>query len=256
MLRTLLVIAFFLVVLLPAVTSAQATRTWVSGVGDDTNPCSRTAPCKTFAGAITKTATGGEINCLDSGGFGSVTITKSMTIDCKGVVGGILASQTNGIIINLITTPDPAKTVRVRGLNINGAGNGSNGLRILTTSKVFVEDSVIDGFIQNGISVENASEVKLIVSNTSIRNVVGSGVNGASSGVSDITVTGSLLAGNGVGITAAGANTVFRLSENSIVSNSTGLSIPTGGGKIISYKNNLIDGNRTNGTPTSTISLQ
>jgi hypothetical protein len=60
---------------------AQATRTWVSGVGDDANPCSRTAPCKTFAGAISKTAPGGEIDALDPGGFGALTITKSITID-------------------------------------------------------------------------------------------------------------------------------------------------------------------------------
>src|ERR1019366_1861693 len=78
---------------------AQATRTWVSGVGDDANPCSRTAPCKTFQGAISKTAAAGEINCLDPGGFGAVTITKSITIDC-GFTGGILVSGTNGITIN------------------------------------------------------------------------------------------------------------------------------------------------------------
>src|SRR5262245_48964588 len=63
---------------------AQATRTWVSGVGDDVNPCSRTAPCKTFAGAISKTAAGGEISVLDPGGFGGVTITKSITINGEG----------------------------------------------------------------------------------------------------------------------------------------------------------------------------
>src|SRR6476660_10572646 len=73
---------------------AQATRTWVSGVGDDANPCSRTAPCKTFAGAISKTAPGGEINCLDPGGFGAVTITKSLAIKCKYTEGGILAALT------------------------------------------------------------------------------------------------------------------------------------------------------------------
>ena len=78
--------------------SAQATRTWVSGVGDDVNPCSRTAPCKTFAGAISKTAPGGEINCLDPAGFGAVTITKSITIECTGTLGGILASSTTGVI--------------------------------------------------------------------------------------------------------------------------------------------------------------
>src|SRR6187399_2655191 len=72
---------------------AQASRTWVSGVGDDLNPCSRTAPCKTFAGAISKTAAGGEIDCLDAGGFGAVTITKSITMDC-GYTGGILSAGT------------------------------------------------------------------------------------------------------------------------------------------------------------------
>src|SRR5467141_2396265 len=76
--------------------SAQATRTWVSGVGDDANPCSRTAPCKTFAGAISKTAAAGEINVLDPGGYGAVTITKSISIDCSEVFGSVLVSGTNG----------------------------------------------------------------------------------------------------------------------------------------------------------------
>src|SRR4029079_22479 len=79
---------------------AQASRTWVSGVGDDANPCSRTAPCKTFAGAISRTATNGEINCIDPGGFGAVTVTKSITIDCLGTFGSILAAGTNGVNVN------------------------------------------------------------------------------------------------------------------------------------------------------------
>src|ERR1043166_569185 len=90
---------FALSLLAAAPASAQATRTWVSGVGDDVNPCSRTAPCKTFAGAISKTAIDGEINCLDPGGFGAVTITKSITIDCTGTFGSVLAAGTSGIII-------------------------------------------------------------------------------------------------------------------------------------------------------------
>src|SRR5258705_12783973 len=85
-----------------ALAQAQATRTWVSGVGDDVNPCSRTAPCKTFAGAISKTAAGGKINCLDPGGFGAVTITKSIEIDCLQFPGGILNAGTNGV--NVSTT--------------------------------------------------------------------------------------------------------------------------------------------------------
>src|SRR5882672_5529710 len=95
---------------------AQATRTWVSGVGDDANPCSRTAPCKTFAGAISKTAAKGEINVLDPGGFGGVTITKSLTISAHGVLAGVLVSGTNAIIVNAA----PTDRVVLRGLDING----------------------------------------------------------------------------------------------------------------------------------------
>src|SRR6476469_6168498 len=90
-----------LVLTVTSLANAQATRTWVSGVGDDANPCSRTAPCKTFAGAISKTATNGEIDAIDSGGFGAVTITKSITIDGAGVMAGILNAGTTGVIINI-----------------------------------------------------------------------------------------------------------------------------------------------------------
>src|SRR5207247_3703656 len=84
--------------------NAQATRTWVSGVGDDANPCSRTAPCRTFAGAISKTAAGGEINALDPGGFGAVTITKSIIIDGGNMLAGVLVSGTNGIVVSAAPT--------------------------------------------------------------------------------------------------------------------------------------------------------
>src|SRR6201990_1548475 len=95
-----IVLGFIAPILASAPAHAQATRTWVSGVGDDANPCSRTAPCKTFAGAISKTATAGEINCLAPGGFGTVTITKSMTLNCHEVLGSILASGVPGITVN------------------------------------------------------------------------------------------------------------------------------------------------------------
>ena len=115
--------AFMAFSMLAAPVHAQATRTWVSGVGDDVNPCSRTAPCKTFAGAISKTAVNGEINCLDPGGFGTVTITKSITIDCNETFGSILNSGTNGINIpfNSFGAGDTRKTVRLRNLSFNGA---------------------------------------------------------------------------------------------------------------------------------------
>src|SRR2546421_12780545 len=97
---------------------AQASRTWVSGVGDDANPCSRTAPCKTFPGAISKTAPGGEINCLDPGGFGAVTITKSITIKCQYTEGGVLVSGTNAIVVNA----GAGDKVTLKGLDIEGLG--------------------------------------------------------------------------------------------------------------------------------------
>jgi hypothetical protein len=148
---------------------AQATRTWVSGVGDDVNPCSRTAPGKTFAGAISKTATGGEINVIDPGGFGVVTITKSITIDGNGTFASILAAGTSGIIINA-----PGAVVNLRNLSINGASlaasPGLSGVRILAAAQVNIENCVIFGFTQRGVSVETAADCRLNITDTTIRN--------------------------------------------------------------------------------------
>src|SRR4051812_42997342 len=141
---------------------AQATRTWVSGVGDDANPCSRTAPCKTFAGAISKTAAGGEISVLDPGGFGSVTITKAMTINGGGTLAGVLAAGVPGVIVNA----GSADTVILRGLSIEGASSASHGVRFLAGGMLVIEDTTIAGFSQNGIDVSLGASGKLAVKNT------------------------------------------------------------------------------------------
>src|SRR6267378_4028202 len=128
---------------------AQATRTWVSGVGDDANPCSRTAPCKTFAGAISKTAAGGEIDALDPGGFGAVTITKAITIDGAGTNASILASGTTGVIINA----GAADVVILRNLSINGApptSPGLNGIRFIAGGELHLDNVAIFGFGATG----------------------------------------------------------------------------------------------------------
>jgi parallel beta helix pectate lyase-like protein len=171
---------------------AQATRTWVSGVGDDANPCSRTAPCKTFAGAISKTATDGEIDALDPGGFGTVTITKAITIDGNGW-GSILAAGTNGVNVN-VSTAGSTNSVQLRNISINGAGTGFTGVNITagTNTTVEVENCVIFGFRGNGnnsrgISDSRAVGGKLIVINTLIKNNSGSGV--VSIGTSAVTTT-------------------------------------------------------------------
>ncbi|MFO1111719.1 MAG: hypothetical protein U1E61_21320 [Bradyrhizobium sp.] len=144
---------------------AQATRTWVSGVGDDANPCSRTAPCKTFAGAISKTASGGEIDCLDPGGFGAVTITKAITIDCNGVTGGILAALVNGVIVNAGANDK----VVLRNLVIQGTSGtsiGLNGIRWLGGFELELDRVIVTGFSGLGLDVSKTAFGVLSVRNS------------------------------------------------------------------------------------------
>jgi hypothetical protein len=171
---------------------AQATRTWVSGVGDDANPCSRTAPCKTFAGAISKTAAGGEINVLDPGGFGAVTITKAITISSEGFEAGVLVSGTNGIIVNA----GPSDVVILRGLDIQGLGTGLAGILFLNGGALHVEKCVIRGFnggVATGISFVPAVQSELYVSDTIISEngtgSTGGGIIVKPTGATNITAT-------------------------------------------------------------------
>jgi hypothetical protein len=163
---SLLVAGFFAV---SAVASAQAPRTWVSGVGDDVNPCSRTAPCKTFAGAISKTAAQGEISVLDPGGFGTVTITKSISIVAASDEGGISSATVNGIIVNAGATD----TVTLRGLTINGSNTGINGIRFLNGGTLHVQDCTIERVTGFGISFEPSGASQLTVTDTIVRNNLG-----------------------------------------------------------------------------------
>ena len=179
---------------LPASASAQATRTWVSGVGDDANPCSRTAPCKTFAGAISKTAAGGEINCLDPGGFGGVTITKSIAIKCQYTEGGVLVAQTNGIIINAGVND----RITLRGLDVNGVGIGAqtslSGIKVLSAKVVHIFDSEIYRF-QAGIAIVPTSpQTRVVVARSHIHDN-GVGVINAP-GNNTITFTAAVLRNN------------------------------------------------------------
>ena len=172
--------------------SAQATRTWVSGVGDDVNPCSRTAPCKTFAGAISKTAANGEINCLDPGGFGAVTIIKSMMISCPYTEGGALAGG-NGVVVNL---PTAADVVFLRGLDIFGVNPPSNGVRMITQGTLHIEDSVIRRFNSAGSAgvsiVPGSGTAKVFMSNVTVAENGSAGAGGGI--VIDPTGSGSVRA--------------------------------------------------------------
>ena len=197
---------------------AQATRTWVSGVGDDANPCSRTAPCKTFAGAISKTAACGEISVLDPGGFGAVTITKSITIDGTGTLAGILAAGTTGIIINAAATD----VITLRGISIDGACTGIRGINVLQAKTVNVEDCVIFRFAGEGILVNETSDLNLNVRNTVIRDNTGDGISATTSSGS-LRVRGTLdnvrLSGNGNGLHAKSGTLIT--ARNCVFSNNT-----------------------------------
>ena len=217
-------------VLLSAVpASAQATRTFISGVGNDADPCSRTAPCRTFAGAIVKTFINGEINCLDPGGYGTVNITKSITIDCTGTLGSDLSSGTTGVIVNIpVSVNDPTRSVRLRGITINGTGasgavgtrTGIDGIRILQANSVFVEESVIAEFSQQGIEVAATNNVNLVLNDVTIRNTNVAGVTLA-------TTAGQVVASfnnvriNGTPIGLSAANRVRASIRNVMLSHNT-----------------------------------
>ncbi len=285
----------------------QATRTWVSGVGDDANPCSRTAPCKTFAGAISKTAAAGEIDVLDPGGFGALTITKSISIEADGLVAGVLVSGTNGFTISAGATD----VVVLRGLTFDGLGSGIKGIAVLGAAKVIVEDCYIKGFNLRGISVEpTASNTQVFVSRTKIQgntkngvfvgptpgflaqvtlddvsmvensnwgltvtagssivvrnSTIGDNAQGSptlgniradgTGGAADVLLDNVVISGAPNGIVAAAGATV-RVNNSSIADNSLGLSA-SGGAQIVSFGNNRLSGNTSDGAFSSTVVLQ
>jgi hypothetical protein len=199
---------------------AQATRTWVSGVGDDANPCSRTAPCKTFAGAISKTAAGGEIDCLDPGGFGAVTITKSMTIDCGPNAGGVLNSGSNGIVVNAgVSDKIVLRNIFVQGGNPGGV-QGTNGIRFLGGKELHLDNVTVIG--QSILCVDvNDNTTGFVYVRRSYFSECPTGINLASSvsGFIIAEIDRSYFNGTGAnGVVAAGAS-VFANVSNSVFTN-------------------------------------
>ncbi|MEO6392944.1 MAG: right-handed parallel beta-helix repeat-containing protein [Pyrinomonadaceae bacterium] len=289
-----------LIILLAAgasVAQAQATRTWVSGVGNDADPCSRTAPCKTFAGAISKTAAGGEISVLDPGGFGAVTITKSITINGNGQLAGILASLTTGIIVNAGVND----VITIKNVDINGAGNGIRGINFVAGKTLNLKNVWISGFTNEGIQFAPANGGNLVTDEVTIQKCTGSGIRLAATanfsfatinrthisgmGVDGVkidsggraTIRDSILSqntGNGVTVgTNGGANLESTLVNNNnvgfsqnnpggtsllsnvtIINNNTGIS--NAAGFVVSFGNNRINSNSTNGAPTSNVGQQ
>ena len=253
--------------------NALALRTWVSGIGFDDNPCSRTAPCKTFAGALAKTEAGGEISVLDPAGYGQITITKSITINgTPGAgYGSMLATKgSSGIVINM-AKDDPYKTVRLNWLDINGVSDGLHGIRIVDGQaagvSVVIENTNIDGFAGSGISDERSVGGKLTVSNTAVRHTQQSGIRIAAGGLGNkiratlsnvrvhnsaqagLTVNGgaramvvnSVLSGSAIGVDVEQANSEAFVHGIRISENATGLF--TNGGGVLRLSNSDVSFN-------------
>jgi hypothetical protein len=275
---------------------AQATRTWISGVGDDANPGSRTAPCKTLAGAIAKTTAGGEIDALDPGGFGALTITKAITIDGKGSLASILASGTTGLNV----AAGSNDIVTIRNFSITGQGTGIYGINILSAGQVRIENCVIFGFANDGIHFsQSASSAVLYVQNTQIHNCNnGIYVNNASSPANVViencqvaecatgffgdanttsAIRNSLFTQNtGPGINISASSAVATIDNTEVSGNGAGISAGgaitisrdtivnntgtgltvTGTGSIRTFHNNVITGNNPDGTPTGSLPLK
>ncbi len=223
---------------------AQATRTWVSGVGDDANPCSRTAPCKTFAGAISKTAAGGEINCLDPGGYGAVMITNSITIDCAGTLGSVLAANTNGIVIN-----GPNVVVTLRNISINGAGTGNIGVRLINGASLHISNLTIFGFATAngaGVSIETAGSANVYIDGTTISGNT-TGIQIRPTGTPTMMLVNSALTANPTaGLVADGGSARVRVGHTTITGNGVGVRA-SNGAAVNSYGDNRLNGNTTDG---------
>lgn len=267
--------ALFFAFAYSAPASAQATRTWVSGVGDDLNPCSRTAPCKTFAGAISKTAAGGEINCLDPGGFGNLTINKSITIDCTGTFGSVLnAGGVTGFIINDSATASPGTIlVIIRGVSINGAGSGIGGVRFISGKSLFLDHVTIQNnnsggatgvFVGNSAGVMTLSLEGCVITRNGTTSSTGAGVVIAPTGTGSakVSISNSNVSENPwVGVYALG-NVGLNISNTTVSNNNTGVvvngananltqvtltgnsvSLATAGAAVARVGNSMISGN-------------
>lgn len=257
---------------------AQATRTWVSGTGNDADPCSRTAPCKTFAGAISKTAINGLINCIDSGAYGAVTIVQSITIDCHDVFASILngndQSSFTGVIINIpVGAPkDPWRTVRLRNIDISGAGYGTTGISILSAAAVILEDLEVTGNVKQGINdTRTDGGTMLTIRNSVVANNAGPGLamgaqmntlvldnvqsNKNAYGLAlaktnTATITRSVFSNNTTAGVQADSGGQMMLNESMVSYNSTGI-IGNGGAVALANTDVAFNGTGITGATTS-----
>ena len=234
-----------------AAANAQATRTWVSSVGNDADPCSRTAPCKTFAGAFSKTIAGGIINVIDNGAYGTLSITKAITVQSEDTFAGVLSSGTTGFII----TAGASDSVILRGLSIDGQGTGIDGIRFNSGLSLTVENCEINRVTQKGIKFIPSGASQLYVKNTVIRNnnfAAGAGIliQPGAAGSAEVVIDHVQIERNAVGIEADDRSKVsIRDSEVSRNSGDAIRAVSTGGANssVINVVSSLVTFNTGSG---------
>jgi Periplasmic copper-binding protein (NosD) len=252
----------FLLYALPA----HAQRVFVSGSGSDSNPCTFTQPCRTFAQAFTTAPTNGEIDVLDPAGYGPLTITHGISIQAHGFGGVTQASNADAIYINA-TTSD---AITLNGLLIDGEGTGANGIHISSAGSVQILNCVIRHFSAYGIDFFPSPPINLLVSDTVASDNSAAGIsvlsevypaaltatlnrviannNGAGVSVdnSQAVIVNSVISNNGTGLSVQDTTTVW-LGKSTISGNGTGVSASGEFATTInSYGNNAINGNTTN----------
>lgn len=235
----------------PQAAQAQATRTWISGVGDDANPCSRTAPCKTWPGAISKTAAGGEIDVLDPGGFGTVTIAKAITLDGNtGAIGSILASGVPGVTVNA----GASDKIILRNMTINGisqtAGPGTIGVNFIAGQSLSLVNVNIMNFSGNCVSFQPATRATLAIDRSNFDNCAGGAlivVNGlAGGGVNRVDISNSVFKNSSYGITVGAASQV-NIFNSVIAKGATGGVLANAQGAQVVIQNSMISDNTSFG---------
>ena len=264
--RSIVLRAVVLLVVAITATAATATiqRTFVSGGGNDANPCTLAQPCRGFAAALAKTSDKGEVIVLDSAGYGAVTIAQSVAIVAPpGVYAGVSVFSGDGININ-----GAGIAVRLRGLTINGqaAGLGA-GIRFVNGAQLLVEDCEVAGMdsgieasapgsivnvknslLRNNINTgffAHASLVATLEGISAVKNSIGVYASGA-----QVTVNNSVLTNNGeagAGVIASNSTTELFIARSTLSGNANAFEAVayTGGNASIVSDTNAISGNAT-----------
>lgn len=192
---------------------AQPVRTWVSGSGSDAAACDRTNPCRNFAAAITAVGAGGEVVVLDSAGYGSVTIDKSVSIIAPPGIFAAIAPTVG----NAITIADSLSDaiVVLRGLTLNGRGanrgiDHTGGSGAASLNRVYIENCIVSGFQLTGINL--GRDGKFFINETVVRECGLSGIyiSGAPASPSHGSLSEVILERNGDGLTVANAIVAVR----------------------------------------------